>query len=62
MNKSKYFWMKLDGYSVCPCGSGQKFKFCCRNKPYEPSAELEADLALGQELVKEYDASIRKNG
>lgn len=47
--------MKLEPYSPCPCGSGSKFKFCCKGKPYEPSPELEADLALGQKLVAEYE-------
>jgi hypothetical protein len=38
---------------TCRCGSGKKFKKCCINKPYQPSPELLADLALGQKRVKE---------
>lgn len=24
-----------DIYGPCPCGSGQKYKFCCAKKPFE---------------------------
>jgi hypothetical protein len=48
--------MKTGRNEPCPCGSQNKFKRCCMNKPYQPSAELEADLALGQQRIAEYNA------
>ncbi|MFH0901602.1 MAG: SEC-C metal-binding domain-containing protein [Pseudomonadota bacterium] len=23
---------KVDGYAPCPCGSGKKYKWCCRGR------------------------------
>ena len=43
---------------ACPCGSGKKFKKCCLGKPYQPSAELLADLELGQQRVREYASEL----
>lgn len=48
--------MNIGRNEPCPCGSGTKFKKCCLNKPYKPSLELEADLALGQQRIAEYEA------
>lgn len=48
--------MKVGRNEPCPCGSGNKFKKCCLNKPFpnpEQEAELEADLALGQQRIQE---------
>lgn len=59
--KTKYFWMKIGRNDLCPCGSGKKFKKCCLDKPYEPSAELESDFELGQRLIAEFDAEQKMN-
>lgn len=40
----------------CCCGSGKKFKKCCLNKSPDYT-ELEADFALGQQLLKEYEST-----
>ena len=55
--KTAFFWMNLDSYDPCPCGSKKKFKFCCKGKPYQPSPELLADFELGQKLVAEFENS-----
>ena len=44
----------------CPCGSGKKFKKCCLNKPYQPSPEMEADIALGQQRLWEFEEEQKK--
>lgn len=30
----------VDAYAPCPCGSGQKYKFCCRDKERESRREI----------------------
>lgn len=42
---------KVGRNAPCPCGSGKKYKKCCQ--VYQPSKELLADLALGQQRVRE---------
>lgn len=51
---------KVGRNDPCPCGSGKKFKKCCLNKPYQPSAELIADLELGQQRIREYEEEQKK--
>jgi hypothetical protein len=44
----------------CPCGSGKKYKKCCLLTKPKPYADLEADFALGQRLIEEYnEAQLR---
>jgi hypothetical protein len=31
---------KIRGNDPCPCGSGKKFKLCCRKGPEEPYADV----------------------
>jgi tetratricopeptide (TPR) repeat protein len=40
-------------YDPCPCGSGKKFKFCCREKIRSEEREKEgpADVSAGERLV-----------
>jgi tetratricopeptide (TPR) repeat protein len=47
--KAPYPWANLGPYDACPCGSGRKYKFCCkdriaseREKPF--IAELRPDI------------------
>lgn len=51
---------KVGRNEPCPCGSGKKFKKCCLDKPYQPSAELIADLELGQQRIREYEEEQKK--
>jgi hypothetical protein len=51
-----YSHLNVGRNDPCLCGSGKKFKKCCIDKPWEASPELEADLALGQRLIAEYEA------
>ncbi len=50
----------------CHCNSGKKYKKCCliadENKRKNGSPELNADLALGEKLVKEYDDFVMFQG
>lgn len=41
---------KIDPYHPCPCGSGRKYKFCCREK--EQSISNQRPLALIEQSVK----------
>jgi len=51
--------MNIDPYSLCECGSGKKYKFCCRDKQ-----NIEADmfakefLAQGQENLRIYTEEL----
>lgn len=45
--------LEIGRNDACRCGSGKKFKKCCMEKPYQSSPELLADLALGQQRLKE---------
>lgn len=52
-------------YALCPCGSGQKYKFCCAKKEQIPfdlwaandpniaMRSLWADIAAGEKAVNE---------
>lgn len=51
---------KVGRNDPCPCGSGKKFKKCCLDKPYQPSAELIADFELGQQRIREYEEEQTK--
>lgn len=51
---------KVGRNDPCPCGSGKKFKKCCLDKPYQPSAELLADFELGQQRIREYEEEQKK--
>ena len=51
---------KVGRNDPCPCGSGKKFKKCCLDKPYQPSAELLADFELGQQRIREYEEEQTK--
>ncbi len=50
----------------CHCNSGKKYKKCCLAKDEfqrkNGSPELNADLALGEKLVKEYDSFVMFQG
>lgn len=56
-----YSHLNVGRNDPCPCSSGKKFKKCCIDKPWEASPELEADLALGQRLIAEYEAEQKTN-
>jgi len=47
--------MNIDPYEPCPCGSGRKFKFCCRGKSEPPFI---AELRPG--LDRELDELLRQ--
>ena len=51
---------KVGRNDLCPCQSGKKFKKCCIDKPYQPSAELLADFELGQQRIREYEEEQEK--
>jgi hypothetical protein len=44
----------------CCCGSGKKYKKCCLLIKPAPYADLEADFALGQRLIAEFEAERNK--
>ena len=48
---------KFDVYQLCACGSGKKIKWCHPQGFYPKVSypEVEADLRLGEKLVKERD-------
>jgi tetratricopeptide (TPR) repeat protein len=51
----------IDAYSPCPCGSGQKFKWCCHN--VESYAERAARLHTGGQpagAIEAVDEGLRK--
>lgn len=57
--------MKQGRNELCLCNSGKKYKHCCidKDKPVKKVhdyKELNEDLALGQELMKQYDAELNK--
>ena len=43
----------------CCCGSGKKYKKCCLLTKPAPYTDLEADFALGQRLIAEFEARPR---
>lgn len=49
--------MSLDPYRACECGSGRKWKFCCRLTAVD---ELEQDFALGQRNLADYEREQRQ--
>lgn len=44
----------------CPCGSGKKYKKCCLLNQPKPYEDLHKDFALGQQLLAEYENSLKE--
>ena len=54
--------MSLDPYSVCPCGSGKKLKFCCQ--PFEAEMEKVERYQQGNQprlALQSLDAVLKKH-
>jgi hypothetical protein len=54
-------------YEPCPCGSGKKFKFCCRDTwadqdDRDAERTTREDLAAGQRNLERYNAELRARG
>lgn len=43
--------MKIGQNSLCPCGSGKKYKNCCRNK--------KAEISVKEEYKRKYDITLK---
>ncbi len=55
--------VKIGLNSPCPCGSGKKYKYCCRNKKMEISLKEEYKKRYGIYLKEPYQVEgIRKSG
>lgn len=49
--------IKLGRNESCHCGSGKKYKKCCLDNDLKNKyKDVENDFALGQQLIKEYEA------
>src|SRR5713226_7963784 len=45
--------MAFDPYASCPCGSGEKFKWCCQ------PIHVEIDKAFRQDAEGQHEAALR---
>ena len=51
---------KIGRNDPCSCNSGKKYKQCCLKNAPKPYAEIEADFALGERLVREFDKETKR--
>ena len=51
----------VDSYSPCPCGSGQKFKWCCQKvEAFADKAQRLFESGQGDAAIKALDEGLRK--
>ncbi len=51
----------VDPYSLCPCGSGQKYKWCCqRVEPYIERAQRLLDNHQHEQALKPLEEGLVK--
>ena len=59
----KHKSVKIGQNSTCPCGSGKKYKNCCRNKKIEVSIKKEYKRRYDIHLKEPHEIEgIRKSG
>ena len=52
-----------DPYELCACGSGKKYKFCCRESVIQAAEEVaKADSKQGAENLADYTQELAKQG
>ena len=52
---------EIDPYALCPCGSGQKFKWCCQKvETYATKAERLLENGQVDAALAAYDEGLRK--
>lgn len=55
--------MSDDIYRLCECGSGKKFKFCCKDKvAADADADAIADTERGQCNLRDYEQELAAKG
>lgn len=51
----------VEPYAPCPCGSGEKFKWCCQKvEPFADRAQRLFDSGQGESAIKVLDEGLRK--
>src|SRR5258708_20657741 len=54
--------MALDPYALCPCGSGEKFKWCCQKvEVLAERAQRLAENAQGEMAIQALDEGLRQH-